>query len=109
MAEETEFPQAPGLRHDEHVIPAEQLYYANMDWADSTIELGSIFKITFRNGTYRKSLMLDFKDEQFGTNRFDISFFRKNWPRKKWQALFEELKGKCPNAEIIEKTGGGVT
>ena len=66
-------------------------------------DLGSVWKIYFMNQKYRKKLRIHFIID--GNKMYhEMSVFRnKSWPREQWQQLFEELKKRCLNAEIIEK------
>ena len=68
------------------------------------IDLDSVLMLKFRNHKYRKSLYIEFNNEE-GRRMAQktTATFNKGWPQDKWQQLFEELRKRCPNAKIVIK------
>ena len=68
------------------------------------IDLDSVLMLKFRNHKYRKSLYIEFKnDEGRKMAQKTTATFNKAWPQDKWQELFEELRKRCPDAKIVIK------
>ncbi len=68
------------------------------------IAFDSILKLKFRNHRYRKSLYIEFNNEEGRRmGQKTTATFNKDWPQDRWQELFEELRKRSPNAKVVIK------
>jgi len=97
----TEYPRDAPIIYE---IREDHLVINYKNFWERKIALDSVLKLMFRNHRYRKSLYIEFNNEEGRRmGQKTTATFNKGWPQDRWQELFEELHKRCPNAKIVVK------